>query len=83
MIWILATRGASTRLRVSPYTETPIEGVQSVVYKPGVVPVPATGADVGGGDLGTFTRGLRADSPAVFTRGGRGYAPHFARRSSS
>jgi len=67
MIWILATRGASTKLRASPYTETPIEGVQSVVYKPGVVPVPATGADAEGEDLGTFTRGLHRVSGYVFS----------------
>ena len=36
MIWILATRGASTKLRESPFTETAIEGVQSIIYKPGI-----------------------------------------------
>jgi len=67
MIWILATRGASTRLRLSPYMETPIEGVQSLVYKAGVIPIPATGADPGGGDLGTFTQGLHRVSGYVFS----------------
>lgn len=67
MIWILATRGASTKLRASPYTETVIEGVQSVVYRPGVVPVPGTGADNGSGALGTYSRGLHRASGYVFS----------------
>lgn len=58
MIWILATRGAATKLRESPYTETAIDGVESVVYKPGIAPVPASGSDTGDGELGTFQRGL-------------------------
>lgn len=58
MIWILATRGAATKLRASPFTETAIEGVHSVVYKPGIEPVPRTGEDPAAGALGTFARGL-------------------------
>ena len=58
MIWILATRGASTKLRASPFTETTIEGVHSVVYKPGIEPVPFSGDDQTQGKLGTFARGV-------------------------
>ncbi len=65
MIWILATRGASTKLRSSPFTETAIEGVHSVVYKPGIEPVPADGK--GSEPLGTFLRGLHRASGVVFS----------------
>jgi len=67
MIWILATRGASTKLRVSPFTETAIEGVHSLVYKPGVEPVPASGGDSASAELGTFSRGLHRISGLVFS----------------
>lgn len=68
MIWILATRGASTKLRNSPFTETVIEGVHSLVYKPGIEPVPADGN--GGAALGTFLRGLHRVSGVVFSHHG-------------
>ena len=42
MIWILATRGATFKLRSSPFTQTQIEGVHSIVYEPGITPVPAS-----------------------------------------
>jgi len=58
MIWILATRGAATKLRASPFTETAIEGVHSVVYKPGIEPVPFSGEDQTVGKLGTYGRGV-------------------------
>jgi hypothetical protein len=67
VIWILATRGAATKLRGSPFTETEIEGVESVVYKPGIAPVPVSGGDTGEGDLGTFERGLHRISGFVFS----------------
>lgn len=67
MIWILATRGASTKLRSSPFTETTIEGVHSVVYKPGVTPIPYPGGDTSEGALGTFGRGLHRVSGFVFS----------------
>ncbi len=67
MIWILATRGASTKLRATPFTETTIEGVHNVVYKPGIEPVPFSGADGTTGDLGTFDRGLHRISGFVFS----------------
>ena len=67
MIWILATRGASTKLRSTPFTETSIEGVHSVIYKPGIEPVPLSGADPADGDLGTFERGLHRVSGYVFS----------------
>jgi len=67
MIWILATRGASTKLRDSPFTETAIEGVHSVVYRPGVEPVPVSGAESGSGMMGTYVRGLHRIGGFVFS----------------
>ena len=67
MIWILATRGASTKLRASPFTETTIEGVHSVVYKPGIEPVPFSGDDQTQGKLGTFARGVYRISGFLFS----------------
>lgn len=67
MIWILATRGASTKLRASPFTESAIEGVHSVVYKPGIEAVPGNGDVQAGGALGTFTRGIHRISGFVFS----------------
>jgi len=67
MIWILATRGASTKLRLSPFTETTIEGVHSVVYKVGVEPISLAGVDVSAGARGTFGRGLHRASGLVFS----------------
>lgn len=67
MIWILATRGAATKLRATPFTETPIEGVHSVVYKPGVTPVPHDGTDTSAGPLGTFGRGVGRVSGVVLS----------------
>jgi hypothetical protein len=58
MIWVLATRGAATKLRASPFTETAIEGVHSVVYKPGIEPVPFSGEDQTAGKLGNYGRGV-------------------------
>ncbi len=78
MIWILATRGASTKLRSTPFTETSIEGVHSVIYKPGIEPVPLSGADEGAGDLGTFERGLHRISGYVFSYDGSAAATLFA-----
>lgn len=66
MIWVLATRGAITKLRLSPFTETTIEGVHSVVYKPGVQPVALTEDP----DRGTFDRGLHRISGFVFSYDG-------------
>lgn len=70
MIWILATRGADTKLRVAPFTETPIEGVHSVVYQPGIHAVPYTGDDVNAGALGTFAAGLHRISGVLFSYDG-------------
>ena len=67
MIWILATRGASTKLRSSPFTETTIEGVHSFVYKPGIAPVPVSGNETTEGELGTYSRGLHRISGFVFS----------------
>ena len=67
MIWILATRGASTKLRATPFTETAIEGIHSVVYKSGVEPVVFSGGDESEGELGTFARGLNRVSGFVFS----------------
>jgi hypothetical protein len=57
MIWILATRGAATKLRASPFTETAIEGVHSVVYRPGIEPVPFSGDEPAA--VGVYGRGAR------------------------
>jgi len=67
MIWILATRGASTKLRASPFTETPVPAVHSIIYKPGVEPVPFAGEDVTAGQLGAFKRGLIRISGVLFS----------------
>ncbi len=67
MIWILATRGAATKLRESPFTETTIEGVHSIVYKPGIEAVPYSGEDETQGKLGTFARGVYRLSGFVFS----------------
>jgi len=67
MIWILATRGVSTKLRSTPFTETVLEGAHSVVYKPGVEPVPFTGGDTSQGQLGSFDRGIHRISGFVFS----------------
>ncbi|HUT90489.1 MAG TPA: hypothetical protein VMY37_13390 [Thermoguttaceae bacterium] len=70
MIWILATRGASTKLRSTPFTETVIEGVHSIVYQPGIEPMPYSGGDQGSGELGTFDRGIHRISGFVFSYNG-------------
>jgi hypothetical protein len=70
MIWILATRGASTKLRQSPFTETPIAGMHSLVYRPGVESQANSGEDGSGGPAGTFTRGLHRVSGVVFSNDG-------------
>lgn len=67
MIWILATRGASTKLRSSPFTETAVQGMHSIVYKVGVEPIPFSGDDATAGALGTFDRGLHRSSGLLFS----------------
>jgi len=67
MIWILATRGASTKLQSSPFTETSIAGVHSVVYRLGVDVVPISGGEEIPGNLGTFLRGAHHASGFVFS----------------
>jgi len=78
VIWILSTRGASTKLRSSPFTETSIEGVHSVVYKPGVAPAPFSGNDTSEGEIGTFGRGLHRVNGFVFSYDGSVAAAFFA-----
>lgn len=70
MIWILATRGATLRLRLTPFTETDIEGVYSVVYEPGITPIPASADDDSAGPPGTFARGLHRISGFVMSYDG-------------
>jgi hypothetical protein len=67
MIWILATRGAVTKLRASPFTETSVEGIHSLVYKAGVEPIAYSGQDQATGPLGAFKRGLHRASGFLFT----------------
>ena len=69
MIWLLATRGATTKLRASPFTETPIEGVHSVVYRPGIEPIPFAG-DEASQPLGVFGRGGQRLSGVLFSYDG-------------
>jgi len=78
MIWILATRGALTKLRSSPYTETTIAGVHSVAYKPGITPVQYSGGDTGDGELGTFGQGLHRICGFVFSYDGSAAETLFA-----
>ncbi len=78
MIWILANRGAATKLRASPFTETTIEGVHSVVYKPGIEPLPFSGEDQAQGKLGTFARGVYRISGFVFSYHGSAAEALFA-----
>ena len=78
MIWILATRGAATKLRASPFTETPIEGVHSVVYKAGIEAIPGGGDAQVGGAAGTFTRGIHRISGLVFSYHGLAAETMFA-----
>lgn len=66
MISILATRGAATKLRASPFTETVIEGVHSVVYKPGIEAIPFAG-DIAAEPLGCFGRGVQRISGVLFS----------------
>lgn len=70
MIWILATRGAATKLRSSPFTETAIAGAHGVVYRPGVEPVPQSGESATEGPLGTFARGAHRLSGFVLSHDG-------------
>lgn len=70
MIWILATHGAATKLRSSPFTETAIAGAHGVVYRPGVEPVPQSGESAAEGPLGTFARGLHRISGFVLSHDG-------------
>lgn len=70
MLWLLNILSASTRLRQSPFTETAIAGVHSAVYRPGVEPLPQSGADAGEGLPGTFRRGLHRVSGVLFTYDG-------------
>jgi len=70
MIWILATRGMDTKLVVPPFTETPIEGAHSVVYRPGIQVMPYTGEDEAAGALGTFAKGVHRISGVVFSYDG-------------
>jgi len=65
MIWILATRGASTITRDAFKTVTNIDGVHSVIYRPGVEPVPCDGSAAC--QLGEFQRGLNRVSGILFS----------------
>ena len=78
MIWILATRGASTKLRLTPFTETTIEGVHSVVYRPGIEPIPYSGTDETSGERGTYKRGVHRVSGLVFSYDGSAAETLFA-----
>lgn len=78
MIWILTTRGASTKLRSSPFTETSIEGVHSFVYRPGIEPIAFSGSDASVGQRGTYTRGVHRVSGLIFSYDGSAAETLFA-----
>ena len=72
MIWLLAHRRTSTKLRASPFTETTIDGGHSVLYRPGVAAIQYTGQEPLLGVEGTFGRGLHRVSGFVFSFDGSG-----------
>ncbi|MCP4248924.1 MAG: hypothetical protein GY778_17925 [bacterium] len=67
MIWLLAHRRTSTKLRSSPFTETTVEGGHSVLYRPGVAAIQYTGQLQLVGEEGTFGRGLHRVSGFAFS----------------
>ena len=67
MIWLLAHRKMSTKLRESPYTETTIDGANSLVYQPGVEPIRNSGQTGSEYPLGTFRQGMHRASGFVFS----------------
>ncbi len=67
MIWLLAQRSMSTQLRDAPFTETAIEGANSLVYSAGVAPIRFAGQVEPYGPQGTFGRGLHRASGLVFS----------------
>ncbi len=70
MIRLLAIRSAATRLRAAPFTETPIPGAHSLIYRPGVEALPLAGDDATAGPRGTFARGLHRVSGVLFLHDG-------------
>lgn len=78
MVLIVATRGVATKLRSSPFTETVIVGVHSVVYRPGVEPVPEDGTDAAAAANGTFTRGVQRIPGVLFAYDGSAAEALFA-----
>lgn len=78
MIWLLSTRGAGIAPTGEPGNETMIEGVHSVVYRPGI-DVFAFGIDDRGiGEPGTFARGLQHISGYVYSYDGSAAETLFA-----
>lgn len=67
MVWLHSVRKVSTKLVASPFTETFIDGVHSVVYEPGITPIAYTGAQGSEGDEGEFGRGVHRISGMVFS----------------
>jgi len=67
MIWILTTRGISRRQSGSADPETTVEGAHSVVYRPGVEPIPLRDDF---GTLGTYVRGPLRASGVVYAYDG-------------
>lgn len=70
MVWLLAVESIATRLLDSPFTETAIEGANSMVYSPGVEPIKFAGLANPQGPIGTFGRGLHRISGLVFSYDG-------------
>ena len=67
MVWLHSVRKVSTKLAASPFTETFIDGVHSVVYEPGITPIAYTGAQGSEGDEGEFGRGVHRISGMMFS----------------
>jgi hypothetical protein len=70
MIWIRTIRSASTKLRLSPFTESMVEGVHSLVYRPGIEPLAHAGLNSSTAPRGTFARGLHRISGMIFAHDG-------------
>jgi len=70
MVWLLAVESISTKLLDSPFTETFVDGANSMVYSPGVEPIKFAGLANPQGPIGTFGKGLHRASGIVFSYDG-------------
>ncbi len=70
MVWLLAVESIHTKLLDSPFTQTFIDGANSLVYSPGVEPLKYAGLAQPQGPIGTYGRGLHRISGLVFSYDG-------------